>query len=123
MNKNISNIVVLIGFSIPYVFLAMFEDLRFGSMWIYGLMILALITLTRYSIKCSIFIPQFIGNIISYCGSYYLISLQQGDKWGRYFKPFSPLGLLNLVTILIIVPQVIRWIMSTLRNKKSQQKE
>lgn len=116
MNKTIRNIVILVGFSLPYVFLAMLEDLKFGSMWIYGFMIVILIILTRYALRCGSFIPQLIGNIISYLGSYYFISLQEGDMWGWYFKPLSAIGLLKLVTVLIVLPQAISWILSKLRN-------
>lgn len=117
MNKKMNNIVVLIGFSVPYVFLAMVEDLTFGSMWMYALMIIALISLTRYAIKHSIFIPQLIGNIISYMGSYWFISLHEGDKWGWYFKPLAAIGLLNVVTIIIVVLQVISWVLNKSKNK------
>lgn len=119
MNKRILTLLVSIGFCMPYVFLAMWCDLEFGSMLFYGIMIVVLIFLTRISFKLNNFSIQLVGNILSFISSYFFISLQEGERWGWYFKPLSAMGLLKVVTLIIVISQGMSWIVYR-RNRRNR---
>ena len=49
--RRLISILVLIAYCIPYVFLGMYADAMYHSMWLYGLMVLALVGLVLRKIK------------------------------------------------------------------------
>ena len=96
---------LLVAYAIPYPFLAMWEDAAFGTLWFYGVMILALFLLGRFSIRRKLCKVMFAGNFISLLVSLLCVHLFQTEKWLWYFKPFSSVQMLLLLTTVIILTE------------------
>lgn len=97
---------LFIAYSLPYPFLAMWEDAAFGSLWCYGITILSLVLLGRFSIHRKLYKVMFGGNILSLLLSLLCVSLFQTEKWLWYFKPFSPLQMPVFLSVLIILSEL-----------------
>ena len=96
-------LLLFIAYALPYPFLAMWEDAAFGSLWCYGIMILSLVLLGRFSIRNNLQKMMFSGNALSLLLSLLFTSLFQTEKWLWYFKPFSPLQMPVFLRVLIIL--------------------
>ena len=104
--------LLLAAYALPYPFLAMWEDAAFGSLWFYGVMIIALILLGRYSIRNGYHGTMFAGNGLSLLLSL-LCSLPFLDtvRWSYYFKPFSALQMLFfLFAIILLIELTVLWV-------------
>jgi hypothetical protein len=106
VRKKVIGIFIILLYSFPYVYFSMYQDLKNSSMVGYLIMI---VSTTLISFLGSFFINAIaliIGNIVSAMVSLYLIN-KMGVDWGvGYFKPFSPIQLLGVVSVLNLVPQI-----------------
>lgn len=105
MKNWIIRLLLLIGYCIPYAFLAMNGDASYGTMLFYGVMIICLTFLTRGIIRTKNIAIIFIGNILSYLSSYLFMLQEQTEKWSWYFKPFTAGGLLLTLSIIAFLLQ------------------
>ena len=107
MKQWIIKILLLAGYSVPYVFLAMNGDAEYGTMLFYGIMVLSLSVLCFLGNKTNhIFIMVF-GNLCSALSSYCFLLHYQTEKWSWYFKPFTAGQLLVLITVVALVIQLL----------------
>ncbi|MCB2291530.1 hypothetical protein LGK97_17550 [Clostridium sp. CS001] len=116
MKKWIVRLLLLVVFSFPYVYFSMYQDLINSSMIGHGLMIATLIPMIFICKKTHNLPVGALGNIISFIASYLLVISSTGEKWGYYFKPFTAVGLLIFVSIVIIILQLI--VIGIIKSKK-----
>ena len=93
---------MLLFYLVPYAFLCLWADALFGSKWGYAVSILApcvLAGVLRHLKAPSLF---WMGNLVSYLSSLLFAQLVGLDKYGYYFKPFSPFSLLTLTALLLL---------------------
>jgi len=96
-------VFLLVAYSLPYPFLAMWEDAAFGSLWCYGITILSLVLLGRFSIHRKLYKVMFAGNALSLLLSLLCTHFFQTEKWLWYFTPFSPFQMPVFLSVLIIL--------------------
>ncbi|MFC6464859.1 hypothetical protein ACFP65_07750 [Marinilactibacillus sp. GCM10026970] len=106
MNSKMLKKISLLSYLFPYVFLSMYTDFAFGSMWMYLFMLIAFIALSLFLTKNNQQELIVKGNIISFCSSALLIFASGLIENQWYFKPFSAIGLLLFVTIIMIFFQI-----------------
>ena len=106
MRKWILRLLLLVGFSFPYIYFLMYQELVKGS-WIgYAIILPAFILLTVACRQTNNITICIAGNILSFIASYLLIN-SSGDIFnGTYFKPFTPLGFFKLCTSVIVFLQL-----------------
>lgn len=121
MNKKILKSLLLLGYLIPFVFLAMNEDATSGSLWFYLIMLLGFSVLCFASIKTENLWIVVVGNILSFVSSCIFAWLFQTEKWEYYFKPFLPNQLIIFETMFAFFVQ-IAFVVHHRRKKKSDKK-
>ena len=107
MEKNITKALLILGYCLPFVFLAMNEDAATGTLWFYLIMIVGFSTLCLGSIKTKNTSIVLVGNILSFVSSCIFAWLFQTEKWEYYFKPFLPNQLIIFETIIVFLIQII----------------
>lgn len=107
MKKNILKALLISGYLIPFVFLAMNEDVTVGSLWFYLIMLVGFSTLCYGSIRTENLWIVVIGNILSFISSCIFAGLFQTQKWEYYFKPFLPNQLIIFETMFIFLVQTL----------------
>lgn len=106
MNKKLIKFLMLMAYCIPYGYLAMKGDATSGTMIFYGFMIIGFGILCRTAIRTHNTIILIIGNILSFISSYLFTLRNLPEEWSWYFKPFTPVGLLVLITIVSFIIQI-----------------
>ncbi|MFR9542744.1 hypothetical protein RFF05_03925 [Bengtsoniella intestinalis] len=106
-NKWIISILLLIGYSIPFAFLAMIGDVLWWNMWFYLVMIIGFALLCFGAIKTKQYAMVFLGNIISCISSYLCIQQFQTEKWSWYFKPLTANMLMLVISVIVTLLQVM----------------
>ena len=86
--RRMISILVLIAYCIPYVFLGMYGDAMHHSMWLYGLMAVAMVGLGWYCGKSKRMLVALLGNLLSLLISCLLTKAFFGEDWGYFFKAF-----------------------------------
>ena len=107
MKKKITQLILILGYSIPYVFLAMNEDATCGTPWFYFVMIFILGAFCFSCIRTKNSWVVFVGNILSFVSSFMFAWNFQTEKWEYYFKPFLPNQLIVFETIIVFVIQIV----------------
>lgn len=107
MKKNIIRIILLLFYCVPFVFLAMNEDVMRGTLWFYLVMIVGFGALCYGSAKTKNSWIVVIGNILSFISSCSFAWIFRTEKWGYYFKPFLPNQLIIIETVVAIIIQLI----------------
>ena len=116
MKKVRTPLLVGIGYCIPFVFLSMWEDARFGTLWFYFVMIACLCVLCCSVARSKSTYMIFVGNLLSFISSNVFFKLFQTEKWQYYFKPFSGYGLIVFESIVVFVLQML--LLLYLRKKR-----
>ncbi len=117
MNKKLIKFLMLMAYCIPYVYIAMNGDATSGTMIFYGFMIIGFGILCRTAIRTHNTIILIIGNSLSFISSYFLILRKlPSEEWSCYFKPFTPVGLLVLITIVSFMIQIASIIIVKVRK-------
>ena len=116
MKKNILKVLLISGYLIPFVFLAMNEDATAGSLWFYLIMIIGFSALCFGSIRTKNLWIVVVGNILSFISSCIFAWLFQTEKWEYYFKPFLPNQLIIFESIFAFLVQ-FAFIMHCRRKK------
>ena len=102
-------VFVLLGYCIPFAFLAMFGDVTFDTMWLYVPAILGYGLLCWFSIRYRSLPVLLLGNVLS-CGvSIICVKLFQTEEWAWYFKPFSAETLVVIISAVALIVQLIVW--------------
>lgn len=101
---------LLLGYCIPFSFLALLGDVRFGTPGFlagYGLLLLGFAALCRLMRKHGTRLLLLMGNALS-CGSSLLLTAWfQTETWLWYFKPLSAEQLILLLSCLAAAVQLL----------------
>lgn len=130
MNKAVINILLFCSFSIPFPFLAMYQDKFYRITVGYAIMLAALYiisTIAKLLTDSSLTI-MLTGNIMSAIVSWYSLSIvidEKNSAWAHYFKPFTPMQCLMIICVLNLVPQlqarqVAKWYQNRKKKLSSQ---
>ena len=122
MKRSIIRVLLILGYCIPFVFLAMNEDASTGTLWFYLIMILGFSSLCYGGIKTNNYIVVIIGNIVSFISSCIFALNFYTDKWEYYFKPFLPNQLIIFETVIAFLIQII-FVIYYVRKKKRNEGE
>lgn len=122
MKKNFIRVLLLLGYCVPFVFLAMNEDATVGTLWFYLIMIIGFGILSYASAKTKNSWIVVIGNILSFTSSCIFAWNFQTPKWEYYFKPFLPNQLIVFETVIALVIQIVISISIVRKNKEVETK-
>ena len=122
MKKSFIKVLLLLGYCIPFVFLAMNEDATVGTLWFYLIMIIGFGILSYASAKTKNSWIVVIGNILSFASSCIFASNFQTPKWEYYFKPFLPNQLIVFETVIALVIQTIIVVCIIRKHKENKSK-
>lgn len=107
MNKIYFSILIICAYSFPYAFFSMYLDYTKQSMLGYLAMIAATFLLAFVGRLSGNSIAIIIGNILSLLISLYFVNRMGSDWGGGYFKPFTPIQLVIVVSVLNTLPQLL----------------
>lgn len=107
MKKIFIKILLILGYCIPFVFLAMNEDAQKGTLWFYLVMLIGFGVLCFGSIRTKNTWIVTVGNVLSFLSSCIFAWHFQTEKWEYYFKPFLPNQLIIFETLLVFAIQII----------------
>lgn len=82
------SILILLAYCVPYVFLGMYADKAYHTLWLYGLMVAAMAGLGWYCGKTKRIPVALLGNLLSLLISCLLTQAFVGDDWNYFFKAF-----------------------------------
>ena len=99
-------VILLLGYCIPFVFLAMNEDATVGTLWFYLIMIIGFTVLSYASAKTENSWIVVVGNILSFVFSCIFAWNFQTPKWEYYFKPFLPNTLIVFESVIAFLVQI-----------------
>lgn len=120
MKKLIIRTILILGYCIPFVFLAMNEDATVGTLWCYLIMIFGFGALCYGSIKSKNLWILVVGNILSFVSSCIFTGIFQTEKWGWYFKPFTPYQFVLFETVFSFVIQILIVIYSVRKQRRKE---
>ena len=118
MKRTLIRIFLILGYCIPFVFLAMNEDVTCGTLWLYLVMIIGFGLLCYVSTKSKNTWIVFVGNFISFASSCIFTYYLKTEKWGWYFKPFTPFQSIMFETVILFIIQIVFVICNTNKSKE-----
>ena len=104
---------LLLGYGVPFAFLAMYGDAAFGTMWLYGLLIAGMGFLCWGTVKMRSFLALILGNLLSALVSAACVAAFLKPDWAWYFKPLTPQSMLVLISAGAFAVQLIVWLLNT----------
>lgn len=113
----------ILAYLFPYVFFAMRYDADCGTALMYPLMALLVGGLSWLAVKLQIVRWAIVGNILTFLSSLTCAMLFRTDRWMWYFKPFSFLGLLVLISLAAGGIQALYWVLNARFFSKKEQEE
>lgn len=119
MKNRKTDILILLAYTVPYVFLGMYGDFTFFSMWSYLLMIAAPSVLAWLCAKTGRMWVAGVGNLLSTVTSFLCISVVATERWDYFFKAFpATIRMFQFVGITVALQAVIWWITSFYAREK-----
>ena len=107
--KGIS-VLILAAYAVPYVFLGMYGDRMYFSLWPYGLMTAAMAALGWYCGKTKRIPVALLGNLLSLVTSCLLTQVFAGEDWNTFFKAFpATIRTVQFSGIMLAVQAVPWW--------------
>ena len=107
MKKWTVPVFLLLLYTLPYAFLAMYGDHALGTMALYAPMAVGFSVLCYLSIRRGQGWIMILGNLLSFLSSREFLLRYQGAGWGTYFKPFSPMGFLVVLSAAALAAQLL----------------
>lgn len=107
--RKMISLLILIAYSVPYVFLGMYGDRIYHSLWLYGLMAAAMSGLGWYCGKTKRIPVALLGNLLSLLISCLLTQAFAGDDWNYFFKAFPATIRTVQFSGIMLVVQVVPW--------------
>lgn len=115
MKNKALNMLIILGYCVPYAFLSMYEDITNRSMLLYCVMIVAMGLLCWATIKRNNIYLLVVGNILSCVVSCICINIFRTEKWSWYFKPFTAIQLAIVISAVALIIHVLAWVASKKR--------
>lgn len=108
MSRRLRQVLLLLGWCVPYGFLGMYGDITFHAVLFYGMAALVPALLcTRAARLDSRWLPVT-GTLLSHAVSALLLH-GRTEQWSWYFKPFTPSGMLRLLSAALLLVQLAVW--------------
>ncbi len=106
---NKTKILLLMGYCIPFAFLAVYIDATDGklSLFSYLFMIAGFSILCRYALKTKNDSIVLIGNILSFASSLITAKLSGLEPMAHYFKPLTSYLLIILISVIAIIVNAV----------------
>ena len=104
---NQMSILLLMAYCIPFAYLCVMGDGKWGTMLFYGVMIAGFSLLCWGAVKTGRRTIIFIGNLCSLLSSCAAAVLTDMEPMGHYFKPFTAFTLMILLSVLALIFQII----------------
>lgn len=99
--------ILLVVYSMPYIFLATVIDFYRGSILGYILALAILTGCCNQALKFHSMFLVVIGNIVSFLSSYYFMMQNHSERWGAFFKPWTQGGSTIFWTAIVIGVQLM----------------
>ncbi len=110
MKRKNSYSLILLGYCVPYAFLAMYADAVYRTLLLYGVLLAAMWLLCRASGKINQLSALVIGNVLSCVSSCIFVSRFLTDEnWGFYFKPLRTTTLVLIISAAAFLIQLFIW--------------
>ncbi len=118
MKKRAAAILMLLGYSVPYAFLAMYGDAQLRTMWLYLPLLAGMTLLCLAAVRYRRPAALLIGNAWSFLSSCLLMAQLETEQWMWYFKPFSALGFMVTVSLIALSAQLLAYFLGVRRARK-----
>lgn len=123
MKKWWIGLVVLAGYSIPFVYLALLEDFKTGTLLGYVALLIGFTMLAFIGQRWGHLLFVVAGNIMTYFISIYFAGQMDTFGWDGYFKPLTAEQLILLVSLLMFIPQLIAGVVASSFKTKQRMKK
>ncbi|WP_214767321.1 MULTISPECIES: hypothetical protein [unclassified Exiguobacterium] len=123
MKKGLIGLIVLIGYTVPFVYFALLEDFKTGTLLGYLLLLVVFTALAYVGHRFSHLLFVVVGNLVSYFVSVYFAGQRKGFGWDGYFKPLTAEQLILFVSLLMLIPQLIAVVVAMSREAKRRMKK
>lgn len=123
MKKGLVGLIVLIGYTIPFVYFALLEDFKTGTLLGYVLLLVMFTALAYVGQRFSHLLFVVFGNLVSYFVSIYFAGQRNDFGWDGYFKPLTAEQLILFVSLLMLIPQLIAVVVAMSRGAKRRMKK
>lgn len=123
MKKWWIGLIVLMGYAIPFVYFALLEDFKTGTLLGYVALLGMFTILAFIGQRFSHLLFVVVGNIVSYFVSLYFAGQMNDFGWDGYFKPLTAEQLILLVSLLMVIPQWIAVVVAMSREAKQRMKK
>ena len=100
-------ILILLPYCIPWIFLTLYGDEAYGIAWQYGA-VLAILAVGAGVLRGHGKMLLF-GNLLSFCISILMAHFFGYDEMNYYFKPFTAYGWVTVLTAVSGVMQMLVW--------------
>lgn len=118
MKKWTIPVFILLFYAFPYTFLAMYGDHAFDTMAFYAPLAIGLSVLCYLCIRRRQGWLMLLGNLLSFLSSREFLLRYQGEGWDSYFKPFSSMGFLTMVSLIALAAQLL-WLFSDRKQREA----
>ena len=109
MKKRKIDILILLIYSVPYVFLGMLGDYLWHSLWLYGLMVAAMVGLLIWCLQTKRMIVLGLGNLLTFMTSCFFTQYVANEQWDLYFKIIPTIARTLQFTGIVLVIQAVIW--------------
>ena len=121
MKKRKFDVLILLIYSVPYVFLGMLGDYLWHNLWLYGLMVVAMVGLQIWCIQSKRKIVFALGNILTFLTSCFFTQYIANEAWDYYFKIIPTIArTLQFSGIVLVIQFVIWWIIRSVQQEKAK---
>jgi len=119
MRKRKLDVLILLLYCVPYVFLGMLGDYAANTLLLYILMVAALLALLLYCMKTQRKVIAVIGNLLSVLSSGLFTRAFATEGWNFYFKAYSPMArTMWFCGIVLVIQVVILWIVHAYKKEE-----
>ena len=123
MKKWWIGLVVLAGYSIPFVYLALLKDFKTGTLLGYVALLIGFTVLAFIGQRWGHLLFVIAGNVLSYFISVYVAGQTDAYGFDSYFKPLTAEQLILFVSLLMLIPQLIAIVVAMSLEAKKRVKE
>ena len=98
-------ILILLPYCIPWIFLTLYGDEAYGIAWQYGA-VLAILAVGAGVLREHGKVLLF-GNLLSCCVSLLMVRLFGYDEMNYYFKPFTSYSLIAVISAVVFIVHAV----------------
>ncbi len=109
MKKNLCLGLILLGYGVPYAFLAMYADAAWRTMLGYVVLLAGMGLLFRSCGRRGWMALLLGGNLLSCVSSLLFVLCFLPQEWAAYFKPLLPTTLVLVLSVGALLLQLFLW--------------